>query len=210
MVAKWMPIAQSYQGTKEIKGAKHNPKIVEFFEQVGHGWVKDDETAWCAAFVGAMLAEAGYKGTGSLAARSYLNWGKKVDKPEYGDVVVFWRGSKNSWQGHVAFYVKETANYVYVLGGNQSNEVNVTKYPKSKVLGYRRPSTLSSSRTVLGVGGAAAGTVVSQSIELVRETQNTLLGLPMEWVKYIGVAVVLMSMLLILYARYDDLIRKGR
>lgn len=210
MVAKWMPIAQGYMGEKEISGSKHNPKIIEWFDMVGHGWVKDDETAWCAAFVGAVLEEAGYKGTGSLAARSYLKWGKKVEKPSYGDIVVFWRGSKNGWQGHVAFYVKETANYVYVLGGNQSNSVNIARYPKSRVLGYRKPSSLSNSRTIQGVSGVAVGVAVEQTLEVVKETQNTLLGLPVEWAQWIGIGIAVASLALIVYARYDDLLKKGR
>ena len=208
-VAKWMPIAQSYVGQKEVKGGE-NPVILGYFEAVGHGWVKEDEVPWCAAFVGGCLEEAGYKSTGSLAARSYLDWGQKVTQPQYGDVVVFWRGSKKSWQGHVAFYVRETDKSVVVLGGNQGNKVSVTTYPKSRVLGYRRPSTLSNSRTVTGVGGVATGVAVDQSMDIVRETQNTLLGFPVEYVQYLGIGLAIVSLALILYARRDDILKKGR
>ena len=52
--------------------SKHNKVIVDFFDQVGHGWVKDDETAWCSAFVGAVFAEVGIKGTENLAASRIL------------------------------------------------------------------------------------------------------------------------------------------
>lgn len=209
-VPKWMPIAQAAQGVKEIKGERHNSVILEYFDHVGHGWVKDDETPWCAAFVGACLERSGIKSTGSLAARSYLNWGKEVTTPKYGDIVVFWRGKKNGWQGHVGFFVKEDRGYIYVLGGNQRNAVNVSRYPKSRLLGYRRPSDWTNSRTVKGVGGAAVGVAIEKSTELVKETQDTLLNFPMEWVQLIGIAIAVGSLGLILYARWDDLVRKGR
>ena len=209
-VPKWMPIAQAAMGVKEIKGKRHNPVILEYFDHVGHGWVKDDETPWCAAFVGAALEQVGIKSTGSLAARSYLKWGKPVDKPSYGDIVVLWRGKKNGWQGHVGFFIKEIDGYVYLLGGNQRNAVNVSRYPKSRVLGYRTAVNWGNSRTVKGVGGATVGIAVERTLELVKETQNTFLGMPVEWMQYIGLAIALGSLGLILYARIDDLKHKGR
>jgi hypothetical protein len=86
-----------------------------------------------------MLARAQLPNTGSLAARSYLTYGRKLDKPEPGCIVVFWRGSPTSWQGHVAFFVGDAGAHVRVLGGNQSNAVTEASYPKSQVLGYRMP-----------------------------------------------------------------------
>lgn len=127
-------------GTWEWKGKDHNPKVVQYFADVGHDWVKDDETAWCAAFVGAMLKKAGVEHTGKLNARSYLDWGEPValDEARLGDIVVFSRGNPSGWQGHVGFYAGESGNSIHVLGGNQSNQVNVSKYSKSRLLGIRR------------------------------------------------------------------------
>lgn len=119
----------------------HNPVVVGYFAEVGHDWVKDDETAWCAAFVGAMLKRAGYEHTGKLNARSYLGWGDEVsiDDACLGDVVVFSRGDPNGWQGHVAFFHGFTADgNILVLGGNQRNQVNIMSYRKSRLLGFRR------------------------------------------------------------------------
>ena len=216
-MSKLLTIAGSYVGTDEIRGSKHNPVILEYFDAVGHGWVKDDETPWCAAFVGAVLHEAGYKGTGSLAARSYLGWGHKVSNPKPGDLVVFWRGKKDGWQGHVGFVVRTDKTHVWCLGGNQSNSVNVTKYSKDRVLGYRRPSSLSRSRTVKGAGGAAVGAGISAAGEAIKETASNVneardifLNFPVEYVQYIGLAIVAISVSLIVYARWDDLRKKGR
>lgn len=143
--------ALQYVGTKEYtKKGEHNPKIVEMFSKIGHSWVKDDETAWCAAFVNFCLAINGLKQTGKLDARSFLKYAKKVDKPQLGDIVVFWRSSRNSWKGHVGFYVSEDEENIYCLGGNQSNSVNITGYAKYRLLGYRRIENNSTLSTQIG------------------------------------------------------------
>lgn len=134
-------IARTFLGTKEIKGAADNPKIMEMYRAVGHTQVEHDEVAWCAAFVGFCLEKAGLASTRKLNARSYLTWGEKIAGPEQareGDVVIFTRGA-NTAQGHVAFFVKAAGAQIEVLGGNQSDAVSVARYAKSRLLGIRRP-----------------------------------------------------------------------
>lgn len=135
-------LAQAEIGTVEwTKG--DNPKVLAYFRDAGHPQVTNDETAWCAAFVGAMLHRAGMPTSGSLAARSYLAWGEPVDRADAreGDIVIFSRGS-SSWQGHVGFFVRDNGDTITVLGGNQSNAVNRRGYgvnsQTSKLLGIRR------------------------------------------------------------------------
>ena len=132
--------AQSFIGTKEIVGPEHNPEVVKMFEDVGHAWVKDDETAWCAAFVGSVLEQINVPSTRKLDARSYLGWGEVVEPEDAreGDVMVFYRGDKNGWQGHVGFFVSATDSGYDILGGNQSNAVNIKSYSKDRLLGVRR------------------------------------------------------------------------
>ena len=85
-------LARKEIGTWEWKDG-HNPVVLQYFEDTGHAWVQDDETAWCAAFVGSMLKRAGFKHTGKLNARSYQNWGEPVERENArpGDIVVFTR-----------------------------------------------------------------------------------------------------------------------
>ena len=129
-----------YYGEKELKGHDDNPAIIEMFNSLGYDGAKlKDETSWCAAFVNYCLKETGYKYTGKLNARSFLDLQHEVFDPRLGDIVVFWRESKDSWKGHVGFVVRFRRGWVYVLGGNQHNEVNISAYPESRVLGYRRP-----------------------------------------------------------------------
>lgn len=131
-------LAKAEIGTVEWTDG-NNPKVVAYFKDSGNPGVKDDETAWCAAFVGAMLRRAGMKSTGALNARSYLDWGTPVDRKDAqpGDVVIFKRGN-SSWQGHVAFFVKDRGALLDVLGGNQSNAVNIKGYSAKGLLGIRR------------------------------------------------------------------------
>ena len=134
-------IALGYLGLRERAGKQHNPEIVAMFSDIGHSHVKDDETAWCAAFVGSCLERGGVRSTRKLAARSYMEWGQPVDldKAHEGDVAVFWRASPDSWKGHVAFYVDHHDDVVNVLGGNQHNRVDISGYPEARLLGIRRP-----------------------------------------------------------------------
>jgi uncharacterized protein (TIGR02594 family) len=130
----------------------HNPKVVQYFHDVGHEWVMDDETAWCAAFVGAMLKRAGMAHTGKLNARSYEQWGEEVPLREAqpGDIVVFSRGDPKGWQGHVGFYESHDEVNVRVLGGNQANQVNIKPYARARLLSVRRaPETINPSAVAL-------------------------------------------------------------
>lgn len=137
-----------------------NPRVDAYFDDVGHPSMTD-ETAWCAAFVGAMLKRCGLPHTGKLTARSYLDWGKPIDlsKAEPGDVVVLWRGSPTSWQGHVGFYDHQADGNVYLLGGNQRDQVNVSGYDIDKVLSVRRMERTSptQSTTLQAAGLSSAG-----------------------------------------------------
>lgn len=126
-------------GVTEVEGARDNPKIIDLFNELGFdGEDLKDETSWCAAFANAMLKRANLEYQNTLNARSFLKIGKQVYDPKFGDIVVFWRESKNSWKGHVAFYINEDESNINVLGGNQGNRVKISAYPKYRLLQYRR------------------------------------------------------------------------
>ena len=132
-------IARGYIGTVEGPGPENNPVIMEMYASVGHDWVEHDSVAWCAAFIGHCLEKAGIRSTRKLTARSYLDWGVPVDvmEAQQGDIGVIPRGS-SSWQGHVFFIDRMEGQWVWGLGGNQDDAVNVKRYPVSKLLGIRR------------------------------------------------------------------------
>lgn len=129
-------IAKGEIGTKEVHGDPDNQRIVEYHQATSLK-ATDDETPWCSSFVNWCFKQVGIPGTGSAAARSWLKWGMTVDIPQEGDLVIFRRGSSPT-AGHVAFFVKSQGTLVYVLGGNQSDQVKVSAYKRSDVIGYRR------------------------------------------------------------------------
>jgi len=117
----------------------HPATVKKYLQVVRLGNYDPRETAWCAAFVNWCLAQSGIQGTGKPNARSFLHVGDEVKVPQKGDIVVFWRSSKKSWKGHVAFFNELTSSGdIVVLGGNQNNEVCYKIYPKERLLGYRR------------------------------------------------------------------------
>jgi uncharacterized protein (TIGR02594 family) len=132
--------AGEYLGLAEWPGAKHNPEIIKMFAKVGHKGVTSDETPWCAAFVGAVLASLGLPHTGKLNARSYQTYGSTVRMQDArpGDIVVLWRSSRSSWEGHVAFFVRFEGNKVILRGGNQGNAVTDQGYDIDRILAIRR------------------------------------------------------------------------
>ena len=137
--ARHMMVALSQARYQEIVGKQDNPEILKYFDASGFDGAKlKDETSWCSAFVNWVCIQCDLPRTNKLNARSWLSVGNRTDCPELGDIVVFWRESPSSWKGHVAFYIREDAQFVYCLGGNQGNQVTISAYQKNRVLEYRR------------------------------------------------------------------------
>lgn len=90
--------------------------------------------AWCGAFVNAMLGKTGYTKSNSNHARSFLRYGVATRLPSKGDIVVL-----GSHVGIFEEYIyRNGRKFVAVLGGNQSNRVQVSYFPANRVLSYRR------------------------------------------------------------------------
>lgn len=135
---KLIEIALSQYGITEIPGEEHNPEILKYFSEIGHKWVKTDETAWCSAFMNWCSMKANLPRSGKLNARSWQQIGTKVTFPLVGDIVIFWRESYDSWKGHVGIYINSNDKFIFTLGGNQNNCVCIMPYPKQRLLEYRR------------------------------------------------------------------------
>ena len=130
-----LEIARAEIGTKEKPGKDDNPRILEYHQTTSLKAVHD-EIAWCSAFVNWVLRQAGIEGTGNHMARSYLKWGSPLKSPVAGCVVVLKRGAAPF--GHVAFFVRRSkAGFIEALGGNQSDQVKISAFRESDVLGYR-------------------------------------------------------------------------
>lgn len=149
----WLRVAREHIGVQEIPGVNHHPLILQMWRAIKRGGIKDDETPWCAAFVGFCLEEVGIVSSRFESARSYLTWGRQIDKPVHGCIVVFTRNGG----GHVGFLTGYTpTGDLLILGGNQGNEVNIRAFPRGRVSGYRWPLAVPLLDTPLTVGEAAA------------------------------------------------------
>ena len=133
--------AFKYYGIKEFPGKESNPKILAMADNVGVSNIyKNDDTAWCALFMCHILKSINYpmkfKGYECLRALSFLKWGDPISKADMkrGDIVVFNRPGG----AHVAILIAESEKTVAVLGGNQSNSVNITEISKDRIAGVRR------------------------------------------------------------------------
>ena len=147
-------------GTIEGPGPKNNPAVVHLYEEAGHPEIRQDAVPWCAAFVGAMLKRAGIKGSGSLAARSYEAWGQPLKAPVFGCIAVKKRKG-GGWLGHVGFCVAANAREVFLLAGNQHDEICVAPFPRSQFTAFRWPANLpvpkDLSKLPTTIAGAKAG-----------------------------------------------------
>lgn len=144
----WITEAHKHVGLYEKKGPTHHPEILKFWKDIKRGGIKDDETPWCAAFVGAMLERCGIRSTRFESAKSYLQWGVTLTNPVVGCVVVFSRDGG----GHVGFFLGyDKKGNLLVLGGNQSDGVNVRAFPVERATGYRYPPTLQIPTTAVPI-----------------------------------------------------------
>lgn len=140
-------IAARFIGLKEIPGSEDNPGILAML-RLDNAWPKNDEVAWCSAFVNYVAWLLRLPRSKNLLARSWLGVGQAIpiDDAIVGfDVVVLKRGggsqpgpSDLTASGHVGFFAGLEGDRVAVLGGNQSDSVSVATFPISRVLGVRR------------------------------------------------------------------------
>lgn len=137
-----MITARSLIGTKETAGPANNAKIMSWANKLGAkvlGIVyPNDATPWCGLFVAHCVTSAGLSAPAiAIRAKAWATWGQHV-VPREGCVLVFNRDGG----GHVGFYVGEDSTTYHVLGGNQSDAVNVTRILKSRMIASRWPSNV--------------------------------------------------------------------
>lgn len=128
--------AMRYYGINEIKGKANNPTIMQWAKDVGVEKIyTSDEVAWCGLFVAKVVQKAGFEPVKNpLWALNWQNFGTKQKIAMLGDVLVFSRDGG----GHVGFYIAEDKDYYHVLGGNQSDSVNIMRIAKNRCVAIKR------------------------------------------------------------------------
>ena len=132
----WLIEAEKNIGVTEIKGGKHNGRIVGWLQKL-RAWWAEDETPWCGTFVAHCMTVAKHPIPKAwYRAKAWLEWGDPVSVPVIGAVVIFDRQGG----GHVGFVVgKDSRGNLMVLGGNQGDMVKVSPFAISRVAGLRLP-----------------------------------------------------------------------
>ncbi len=130
-------IALNEYGVAGIIGQLSNQHIIQYFRDIGYSYIDNDETPWCACFANWVLMKLNYAHENKLNARSFLTWGKKTTEPKMGDIVVLWRDDPKGTLGHVGFFIRQDRDLVWLLGGNEDNNVRIKPYSRTQVLDYR-------------------------------------------------------------------------
>jgi len=125
-------------GLSEISGPGSNARIKKAITLAADWLNKDDsKTAWCGCMMGLWFTELGLKPVKEFyRANNWKTVGKKVllSEAKQGDIVIMDReGGK-----HVALFSKLDKGLVYLLGGNQRNQVNVSAFNQGFVEEVRR------------------------------------------------------------------------
>jgi uncharacterized protein (TIGR02594 family) len=114
-------------GVKENSDKTNTPRIIEYFDATElKGQAGTKSWGWCSAFANWVMKQAGYTGTNSGKAESWLNWGTTLSEPVYGCITVT---LKNGLY-HVGFYsgLGAKKGAINLLGGNQTNQVMYQQY----------------------------------------------------------------------------------
>ena len=154
----WYREALRLVGTREIEGPASNRHILDMADRLDLAY-EDDDIPWCGLFaghcVGASLPDEALP-TVVLRARAWETFGVPAT-PQLGAVLVFWRKSAQSGLGHVGFYFAEDESSYHVLGGNQSNMVNVARLRKDRLIAARWPVTALAPEETLVMAHAGGG-----------------------------------------------------
>lgn len=135
MEPMWLTSARNRIGTREIPGPKTNALILKWWGLIRAPF-KDDETPWCAGFVGGTLEECGVQSTRSASALSYLTWGQPLHGPIPGAIAV----KRRKGGGHVTFVAgADGRGNLWCIGGNQGDAVSMALYPQNVFETFRWP-----------------------------------------------------------------------
>lgn len=137
-------IGELRAGAGEIGGNNRGKWVRKYLNNLA-----PEGSPWCAGFVSWCLSDGNPGNTPiaySLGARAILAECKKMgfivnDSPLPGDLVVWWRGSKTGWEGHIGFVHQLKDGKLYTIEGNKSAFVQGFSYTfatMEKLLGFCR------------------------------------------------------------------------
>jgi len=156
LVPSYLTVMRGLDGTRWKPGDGSNSTIQSWLSFISSAYpnmaaycasvMHLDYFEWCGLTVAYCLAKSGIApvfGTVDTAqflwAAAWLNWGTApVGTPQPGDIIVFeWPHGGH----HVTLFEKDNGDGNWAChGGNQSHLVNIENFPRSAVIGVRRPT----------------------------------------------------------------------
>jgi uncharacterized protein (TIGR02594 family) len=150
---QWLLAMRSISGMTETPGSGDNPKILAMRDTIAQTYpdmasyaalYQHDATPWCGLAVAYAMTMAGIRPVFGpkdvdrwMWARAWDDdtWGYPLTVPRPGCVVVMEREGG----GHVTLYERTDGSNYVCRGGNQSDSVNQSSYPISKVVALMWP-----------------------------------------------------------------------
>lgn len=149
--ADWLLVCRAMTGTKEFPGGADNPIILNMASYVGERYpdlaaymrgYTHDEIPFCGLGQAFCMAKTGHRPPKEslYATNWFYKWdnGVKLKEPALGAIMVKTRNGG----GHVSEYEGEDEGNWFCRGFNQSDTVNVARFPKAttNVLGWMWPA----------------------------------------------------------------------
>lgn len=123
--------AKAQQSAENRESSKKN---IEEFQATTDGPI-DANIPWASSFLNFIIKESNAKGTNSIRAYSWLEWGTPIDKPAYGCVAV-----TNYSHVGIVWGINDDGRII-VLAGDQSRDRAVCLLPihARDIIAYRVP-----------------------------------------------------------------------
>lgn len=134
----WMAEMNRRAGLNEVRD---NAALSDWLRSWGRFLGNPKDLPWCGDAVETCVAKTlpdEPLPSNPFFAQAWAKFGKDVGSPIVGAIgVIRWTPSS----GHVGIVAGVSGDRVNLLGGNQSNAINVSSFPRSKFIAFRWPST---------------------------------------------------------------------
>jgi uncharacterized protein (TIGR02594 family) len=133
----WMAEMHRKMGLHEVR----DNAVLSAWLKIGRALGNPASLPWCGDAVESCIAKtlpSEPLPANPFFAQSWASWGTDTIVPIVGAIgPIRWTASS----GHVGIVAGIEGSTVYLLGGNQSNAINVSGFPRSKFIGFRWPKT---------------------------------------------------------------------
>lgn len=133
----WMAELNRKAGLHEVK---NNSSLIDFLK-IGRYLGNPKDLPWCGDAVESVIAKTlptEKLPSNPFFAQNWAKFGQDAGGPIVGSIgVIKWSPTS----GHVGIVAGVDGNRVNMLGGNQSNAINVSSFPRDKFIAFRWPTT---------------------------------------------------------------------